>query len=54
MAVESGDVYPKFERFSCMGQVAMQKMMTFATFLYEKNLLVSMTLACIFQNWMSL
>jgi hypothetical protein len=54
MAVESGDVYPKFERFSCIGQVAMQKMMTSATFLCEKNLLVSMTLASIYQNWMSL
>jgi hypothetical protein len=29
-------------------------LMTSATFLCEQNLLVSMTLACIFQNWMSL
>jgi hypothetical protein len=54
MAVESGAMHPKFERLLVYGPSYLAELMTSASFFCEQNLPVAMTLACIFQNWITL
>jgi hypothetical protein len=54
MAVESGAKHPKFERLLVCGPSYLKREMISASFFCEQNLLVTMSLAFIFQNWITL